>query len=82
MTYTIKDIEEMTGKIKERLNEALADNVLTPDEAADINKMIEKLGEMIFEDGVMTDEEKELADSIFKDAMFKMKEHLENKQED
>ena len=82
MTYTIKDIEEMTAKIKERLNEALSDNVLTPDEAADINKMIEKLGEMIFEDGVMTDEEKELADSIFEDAMFKMKEHLEKKSDD
>ena len=82
MTYTIDDIEAMTVKIREKLNEALADKVLTPDEAAEINKMIEKLGEMIFEDGVMTDEEKELADSIFEDAMFKMKQHLEDKQED
>ena len=82
MTYTIQDIEEMTKKIRARLDEALADNVLTPDEAKDINQMIEKLGEMIFDDGVMTDEEKKLADSIFEDAMFKMKQHLEKEHEE
>ena len=82
MTYTIQEIEEMTKKIKARLDEALADNILTPDEAKDINQMSEKMGEMIFDDGVMTDEEKALADSIFQDAMFKMKQHLEKEQEE
>ena len=77
MTYTIDDIKAKTEEIKAKLEEALADNVLTPEEAEEINAMIHKLGEMIFEDGVMTDEEKELADSIFEDAMFKMKTHLE-----
>jgi hypothetical protein len=77
MTYTIKEIEEMTVQIRAKLEEALEDDVLTQEEADGINKMIEKLGEMIFDDGIMTEEEKELADGIFNDAMFKMKEHIE-----
>ena len=81
MTYTIEDIKAKTEEIRAKLDEALADNVLTPEEAKEINELIHKLGEMIFEDGVMTDEEKELADSIFENAMFKMKQHLEKDHE-
>ena len=64
MTYTIDDIKAKTEEIKAKLEEALEDNVLTPEEAEEINALIHKLGEMIFED-----------------AMFKMKTHLEDKNE-
>lgn len=68
MTVTIDDVKSKTEEIRAYLKDAIADGVITADEEAKVNKLLEELGNLIFDDGIMSDEEKELADKLLAEA--------------